>query len=158
MQGQPNAIAWDLGGVDLELTGNDWTVLNGSVIWDLQNRGEYQGGGVYIPTDRGIYLTDPTFMFRQMVNVEAIQIAVFKDEDLFFVVAANSFITPGTQTISVSNSCTLDLLEGENITFRVKLFGTNPSAIVSAGAETEDPEDDLNDFTAWGLTFQHRLP
>lgn len=158
MQGQPNAIAWDLGGVDATFSGNEWITLNGSLIWDLQNRNEYAGGGVYIPTERGIYLCDPCFKFRDLLNVTKIEIGLFKGEDLYFIVASRENIESGQSEASARGCVSVDLFEGDQITFRVKLSGTEPSAVLYAGSETEEEGDDLNDYTAWGLTFVHRLP
>lgn len=157
MQGQPNAMAWDLDAVDMPLSGTDWNILLGEVIWDLQNREEYSAG-VYIPTERGIYLCDPAFKFVNMSGVTSIEIGLFKGEQLYFIIASKEAIMDDTTEISVRGACMVDLTEGDVCSFRVRLKGTDPSATIYAGSDSGDPEDDPNDFTAWGVTFQHRLP
>lgn len=153
----PNAIAWDLGGSSVDLSGNEWTALIGTAIWDLACMNEYKGGGLYIPEVSGLYLCDHSFKFKNCLNVDGVEIGLFKGDDLYFVVCgANGF--SGITSFIIQNSCMVDLYQGDSVTFRVRLLGDAPSATISAESNSGEEGDDLNDFTAWGLTYIHRGP
>lgn len=137
-----SSVALDMGNTDQEVSGNEFVkIIPNRVIWDFAE--DVHEMDFIAPVD-GIYSHDLQVQVKNCVNVDYVEIALFKEteesEDYWFICDKKK---PDNGLVHLNGATQLDMYEGEKFYLKIKLHGENPSATIEGS----------DDYTAFGFNY-----
>lgn len=142
------SCAVDLDNEDEIISGNDWIEIpHKRVIWDTLNLIDAVNNDFIVPYD-GVFTCDLKLRIKDMSNVTAVEVALFKrgdPDDYWFIMSYHDIV--GDSILDMSGSTPFDMYTGEIFTLKIKLYGTSAEALIGGN----------DDYTAFGYTFHHKL-
>lgn len=130
-------------GIDQVITG-EWTVINHEqILWDFHDDYDVEVDDFVVPFD-GVFFFDMQLKFINLINVDEIEVAIFKrgsPDDYWFILDKKT--TTGLTEIQVSGATSFNMLIGERYCIKAKLTGTDCSGDISGN----------DDYTAWGYNL-----
>lgn len=148
-----SSLAVDKDGTDQALTGTDWIDVQAErIIWDLNEDYDVSTDDFLVP-DNAIYKFDPMMRIKNIVDIEEIELAIFKrgsPDDYWFLIDRQYPAAQGLSEVVLSNSIAFDFYTGERYCVKIKMVAT------SGGTPTADI-DGSDDYTAWGYDLSKKL-
>lgn len=136
---------------DQEVTTTDSTKIDAKrILWDQMGEVDLENSN-WAPSINGIWHLNGTVALKSCSNVARARIEIFRNDELWFVVADQP-VGPLTSA-NLIFSCDVDAYASESHVFdlRLALVKENPLAAVSATISGSDED------TAWGMTFVQPL-
>ena len=147
------SLAVDKDGTDQAISGTGWTVVEAErILWDLNGDYDISVDDFVVP-ENAIYTLDPVIRIKDIVDVEEIELAIFKrgsPDDYWFLLDRKYPASQSLSEVVLSNSVAFDMYMGERFCLKVKMIAT------SGGTPTANI-DGSDDYTAWGYDLSKKL-
>ena len=141
----PFSWASDLNNEDENISGTDpIRVPIKRILWDYN--GDIDESGNFVIGKPGVYNWDIQLRLKDMVNVTATELAIYKVEegaDDYWFIMSHKENYNNLSMVQLSGMTQFDFHADEEYYLVVKLYGTNPSAVI----------DGNDDYTAWGSSW-----
>lgn len=147
------SLAVDKNGTDQSISGTGWVVVEAErVLWDLNQDYDMAVDDFIVP-ENAIYTLDPVIRVKDIVDVEEIELAIFKrgsPDDYWFLLDRKYPASLSLSEVVLSNSVAFDMYKDERFCLKIKMVAT------SGGTPTANI-DGSDDYTAWGYDLSKRL-
>ena len=140
-----SSLAVDKNNTEQDLTDDSWTTLiSNRILWDKNGDYATESEDLIVPFT-GIYFFDLQIKVENLLNVEEIEIALFKrgtPDDYWFILDKKNISSE--TSVQLSGATSFDFVEGDRYCIKVKLYGTDCTATICGG----------DDYSAWGYELK----
>lgn len=148
-----SSIAVDKDGTDQTITGTSPVKVTADhVLWDFNGDYSTASSHFLVPAS-GIYVFDIQLKFKNLVNVTAVELALFRvgtgigGADEYWFILGKQYVNIVDSEIQISSFTRFDMVLEEQYCVKAILYGVSPSADVSGDAS----------YSAWGFSYSTDL-